>query len=219
MRRSLSVLAVGVSLGSVSSAATLTVDLNGGADYTDIQSAIDDAEGGDSVLVLPGEYVIVEPLTLRGKGIALKGQDGFYQAGCPTEGKFTDNLDGTVTDNCTGLTWQEDTADVSGNQTIGEEDRLNWQNALAYCDSLEFADHDDWRLPNMRELQSIVDFGRAVPAIDPVFSALPDGYWSSSTFVILHENAWGVHFYSGAVLCGSGEKYLGFFVRAVRGGL
>ena len=39
-------------------AATLTVDLNGGADYTDIQSAIDAAKDGDTVLVKPGEYVV-----------------------------------------------------------------------------------------------------------------------------------------------------------------
>ena len=47
------------------SAATLTVDLNGGADYTDIQSAIDAAADGDMVLVKPGEYVITEPINFN----------------------------------------------------------------------------------------------------------------------------------------------------------
>ena len=42
------------------------------------------------------------------------GQDGFYQAGCPSAGRFVDNGDGTVTDSCTGLVWQKDTADVNG---------------------------------------------------------------------------------------------------------
>jgi hypothetical protein len=46
-------------------AATLTVDLNGGADYTDIQSAIDAAADGDTVLVKPGEYVITEPINFN----------------------------------------------------------------------------------------------------------------------------------------------------------
>ena len=46
-------------------AATLTVDLNGGADYTDIQTAIDAAADGDTVLVKPGEYVITEPINFN----------------------------------------------------------------------------------------------------------------------------------------------------------
>ena len=49
-------------MSTVSSGATLTVDLNGGGDYTDIQSAIDAAADGDTVLVKPGEYVITEPI-------------------------------------------------------------------------------------------------------------------------------------------------------------
>ena len=47
------------------SAATLTVDLNGGADYTELQSAIDAAADGDTVLVKPGEYVITEPINFN----------------------------------------------------------------------------------------------------------------------------------------------------------
>jgi len=50
---------------SVLQAATLTVDLAGGADYTDIQSAIDAAADGDTVLVMPGEYVITEPINFN----------------------------------------------------------------------------------------------------------------------------------------------------------
>src|SRR5512143_1556957 len=50
---------------SLSPAATLTVDLNGGADYTDIQAAIDAAKDGDTVLVKPGEYVITEPINFN----------------------------------------------------------------------------------------------------------------------------------------------------------
>jgi hypothetical protein len=51
-----------LALPVLSHSATLTVDLNGGADYTDIQTAIDAAKDGDTVLVEPGEYVVMEPI-------------------------------------------------------------------------------------------------------------------------------------------------------------
>ena len=153
------------------------------------------------------------------------GQDGFYSKGCPNdENRFVlndsgtpdDTSDDTVTDNCTGLEWQQNTADVNGDGTIGG-DRVPWCDALVYCENLSFADHDDWRLPNIRELQSIVDYGR-FPAIDPVFGALSYYYYWSSTS--LEDDragpnlAWVVHEKGGVgnVRKGFGDVY----VRAVR---
>jgi hypothetical protein len=98
---------------------------------------------------------------------------------------FMDNGDGTVTDSATGLMWQK------------ADDGIlrNWENALLYCENLSLADHSDWRLPNAKELQSIVDYNRSPdftnsPAIDPIFSCSsinnPNGisnygyYWTSS---------------------------------------
>ncbi len=77
---------------------------------------------------------------------------------------FSDNGDGTVSDGATGLLWQQ--AD-SGQG-------MNWEEALDYCESLALAGRDDWRLPNAKELQSIVDYSRSPDstdsaAIDPVF--------------------------------------------------
>jgi len=164
---------------------------------------------------------------------AYPGQDGLYQAGCPMEGRFVDNADGTVTDNCTGLTWQQATADTNDNGVVDGNDDIVWAEALRYCDALilcedgtwttepaEAATHggikyDDWRLPNVRELQSIVDYGRYGPAIDPVFSAESSWYWSSSSYVNVPSYACHVDFYLGFVLR-DGKSDL-HCVRAVRG--
>jgi hypothetical protein len=99
---------------------------------------------------------------------------------------FTDNGDGTITDNATGLMWQQS----------DDGNTYDWENALAYAENLTLAGHTDWRLPNAKELQSLVDYTRSPnttssPAIDPLFSCTsisdPNGntgqygyYWSSS---------------------------------------
>ena len=74
----------------------------------------------------------------------------------------------------------------------------------------------DWRLPNVRELQSIVDYGRWNPSIDPVFSAVSSWYWSSSTSVNVPTYAWVVYFSYGYVY--GVVKTVGYYVRAVRRG-
>ncbi|HPD14781.1 MAG TPA: DUF1566 domain-containing protein [Planctomycetota bacterium] len=111
-----------------------------------------------------------------------------YVRGNPDYGRndFRDNGDGTVTDRATGLMWQQ--AD-SGKG-------MNWQEALAYAGGLALAGHCDWRLPDAKELQSIVDYTRSPDAtqsaaIAPVFQAtriLNEGgkpdypcYWTSTT--------------------------------------
>lgn len=77
---------------------------------------------------------------------------------------FIDNGDGTVTDRATGLMWMQ--------RDSGKG--MNWQEALKYAGNLVYAKHDDWRLPNAKELQYIVDYSRSPattdsPAIDPIF--------------------------------------------------
>ena len=138
------------------------------------------------------------------------GQDGLYETGCPNDaGRFeatTPLGDAVVIDNCTGLMWQQAMGN-NGNQ-------LNWCGALDYCDTLDFAGHDDWRLPNVRELQSIVDYGRSTPSIDPVFSTSNSPFWSSTSGAVLPGNAWSVHFVHGVVELD--PKQIGRNVRAVR---
>jgi len=107
------------------------------------------------------------------------------------ENDFADNGDGTVTDHATGLMWMR--AD-SGKA-------MNWEKVLEYAEDLEFAGYDDWRLPNVKELQSIVDYSRAPDArdpsargaaIDPVFrlTKVESWFWTSTTHV---ENGFGYY--------------------------
>jgi hypothetical protein len=134
------------------------------------------------------------------------GQDGFHQAGCPTQNRFIDNLNGTVTDSCTGLMWQRSSAGT-----------YNWQAALQYSDGLDLGGHTDWRLPNLRELRTLVDYSGVLPAIDPVFQAIEEVYWTSSSFNGDLTHAWTVGFQEGE---GNSHeaKVDPFPVRAVRGG-
>jgi len=69
---------------------------------------------------------------------------------------FVDNGDGTVTDNATGLMWSQD----------DNGEAVNWEAALAYAEGATTAGYDDWRLPNIKELQSIVDYSGTFPCIN-----------------------------------------------------
>jgi hypothetical protein len=123
------------------------------------------------------------------------------------EADLVDNEDGTVTDTATGLTWQQ-----------AEGGAMTWEAALTYCENLELAGHDDWRLPNRNELQSIADYEKIDPAVDAVCfpGALSSAYWSSTTYTVVTDCAWGVDISDGNVFFyGKSSSY---YVRAVRGG-
>ena len=122
--------------------------------------------------------------------------------------ELVDNKDGTVTDTETGLMWQQDEALY-----------MNWETALSYCEDLELAGYDDWRLPNINELQSLVDYSKHNPAIDTSFpNAESSGYWSSTTGSSNAVYAWIVYFLSGFVDGFSYDKSYSYYVRAVRSG-
>jgi len=122
------------------------------------------------------------------------------------EPRFTDNGDGTVSDNSTGLMWQQ--------QDDGA--LRNWESALGYCEDLTLAGHTDWRLPDIKELRSIVDNTRYSPAIDLTYfpNTKLSWYWSSSTYASSSNVAWGVYFGNGYV--GDYYKAYTFYVRCVR---
>jgi hypothetical protein len=157
------------------------------------------------------------------------GQDGELQRGLSHA--FVDNGDGTVTDTRTGLMWEKQ-GDDGG---VHDQDNLyDWTEAFAAVAALNtanFAGHDDWRLPNVNELQSLVNYGAVHPT---AFAAFNTGcsascsaiacsctqstfsYWSSTTY----------QFPSAAFYLDFSVGIASFFtktgdahVRAVRGGL
>ncbi len=88
--------------------------------------------------------------------------------------EFVDNGDGTVSDIATGLMWMQ--ADSGEGK--------DWENALASAENLEQAGYSDWRLPNVKELQSIVDYSGVYPAIDANFFQVTDAdayFWTSTS--------------------------------------
>jgi hypothetical protein len=138
--------------------------------------------------------------------------DGYYEKGLPSSGDhFTNNGDGTITDNTTGLEW------VASPTAAGVGGTYTWANAITACEGLTYAGHSDWRLPNTKELQSIVDYSRASPAIDTTyFTSASSIYWSSTTGADVTDFAWGVDFNSGYVSIE--VKTNTDYVRPVRGG-
>lgn len=130
-----------------------------------------------------------------------------YVRGNPAYGinDFVDNGNGTILDNASGLTWMQSD---SGNA-------LNWEAAINYCESLNYAGSSAWRLPNVKELQSIVDYSRSPDttysaAIDPLFNATlitnESGhvdypfYWSSTTHTNMQNGMNGAYVSFGRAL-------------------
>ena len=124
---------------------------------------------------------------------------------------FDNNGNGTVSDSVTTLMWQQGDGQNSSYRT--------WEDALDYCENLSLGGHSDWRLPNVRELESIVDWDRYNPAINITYfpGCRSSYYWSGSIDAVNSGLAWHVDFYNGAVTGYNYEVY-DYYVRCVRGG-
>jgi hypothetical protein len=117
------------------------------------------------------------------------GEDGEYQMGVAKTPRFTDHGNGTVTDNLTGLMWTKDAQQIPGQMT--------WQAALDACNNLVYpisGGYDDWRLPNLRELQSLIDYENKAPALPSGHPFTNSGWfsWSSTTTASSPDRAWVV---------------------------
>lgn len=160
------------------------------------------------------------------------GQDGEYQKGVATSPRFTDNGDGTVTDNLTSLVWLKNAncigTDNPGFDTdgTGGDGEVYWQTALNFVAGLNSGIYScgvtqtDWRLPNLKELQSLIDYNQVNPAL-PLGHPFLDvqlGYdWSATTYVGNTSYAWSVYLSYGNV--GTFGKMVNTrYVWPVRGG-
>jgi len=142
--------------------------------------------------------------------------------------RFTDNADGTVTDNLTGLIWLKN-ADCAG-------EMVDWNTAVDYCAALydgcincfgtagdcglsDSSVAGEWRLPNVKELQSLIDFGKSDPALpsgNPFSGVVAAAWWSSTTYADHTSAAWYVSLMSGGP--GGSDKSSVCVVWPVRGG-
>ena len=167
--------------------------------------------------------------------------DGVVRAGGAL--RYQNNGDGTITDLNTGLMWEQkirDIATAQGNHDVTRVfpwDQLtgtiwDWLEQVNTEGGTGLAGHNDWRIPNVKELMSIVDYERSMPpVVDAAFNngvagpcdalscsrTQSDFYWSSTTHAAVPGNAWFVIF--GAFgTADDGGKNIPNFVRAVRGG-
>lgn len=124
------------------------------------------------------------------------GDDVFFNKGYPKKPpRFIDNGDGTITDNATGLMWVKNPGAIGGNFGSAETPLpMTWNNAIDECVLMTYAGLAGWRLPNINELHSIVDFGKNTPAIDDLFNCLNEFYWASTTYKYLTAYAWYLEF-------------------------
>jgi len=143
------------------------------------------------------------------------GQDGDIQAGVAWPSpRFTDRGNGTVTDNLTGLMWTKN-ANLPGGTT-------NWQQALDYANNLTLAGHSDWRLPNVNELESLINANEANSATwlnaQGFTNVQATYYWSSTSDAYLPDCAWIVGMWYGGVSRDAKSDGYYYYVWPVRGG-
>lgn len=132
--------------------------------------------------------------------------------------RYIDQGDGTVSDVDTELLWQRCSRGRNQDPACsGDATESNWADALTYCNTLELGSRDDWRLPNINELSSIMDYGTYEPAINT--AAFPgagteEDYWTGSTIEITTASARRVGSYDGTLYAG-GKSILLLLVRFV----
>lgn len=176
------------------------------------------------LLVNSVQFVFAEPLShvpKTGQTVNYRaGDDGDLETGVvwpnPRFTVLTTGTDVTVLDRLTGLEWVKSPHSLAGNSGT-----TNWNAAVDFCQNLVYAGQSDWRLPSIKELESLVNCGTYNPALPtghPFAGVLSGLYWSGtssadSTGVV----AWSVDMYSGSVIDHLNKANV-VFVWPVRGG-
>ena len=99
-------------------------------------------------------YDSLDEILAPAEGMMFYGQDAQFNGYQPS---YTDNGDGTITDNVTGLMWTK-TSDLNGDGTIDYSDKLTYYEAVEAADTFNLAGYDDWRLPSIKEAYSLIMF-------------------------------------------------------------
>jgi hypothetical protein len=158
------------------------------------------------------------PVPKTGQTVSRRtGDDGDLETGVVWPNpRFADLSDGTVKDNLTGLEWVKAPHALSGNTGTWV-----WSSAIDFCNNLLYAGHSDWRLPSIKELESLVNCGTynpALPAGHPFAGVRSNLYWSGTSFAYNTGNAWVVYMYDGYVNFNA-KSYPNYYsVWPVRGG-
>lgn len=204
---------------------SLSIFISCNKNNNDVTPASDDLTINNYQMVATGQTKLYngdgDELTNVSVGEAFYGQDANYLKGEPMS--YKDNGDGTITDENTGLMWQQ----------VPSSKDLTWQEAVDYCDSLELGGYDDWRMPSCKELYSISNFESGWPYLDTTYFKLVDmnhmtkdeQYWSSNYYVGVtveggSKAAFGVNHVTGHIKAYAAEHFGpvgGKYVRAVRG--
>jgi hypothetical protein len=222
MFQKLSLVFACVALFSVNAAMAQVDYCEGNFDYDRDQDGTDaftfKSDFGRSAILnpCPGGFAAVAK-TGSGQSQSVYGwDDGCLQEGVPSPSpRFTDHGNGTVTDNLTGLMWTKNADACSGTKSWTDAMDCVASQYVSPC----YAGYCDWVLPNIRQLQSLVDFGRNNPALPgghPFTYVQLSPYWSSTTSVDSAEYAWLLVTNNGTAYYGS--KTNGAFVWLVRGG-
>jgi len=136
---------------------------------------------------------------------------------------FVDHGNGTVTHSKTGLMWKQCSEGLSGVAcATGAATTHTWQAALTVAETLNagagFAGFTDWRVPNQKELNSIIERQCTGPSVNATIfpGTVSSGYWSASPYAASATAAWGINFLDGGD--GANVKSSNLGVRLVRGG-